>query len=208
MSTPFDMMSPVALGFCIMMGISLAAVAGLRAFLPLCVVGWLAHENLLPLSSAYSWLGSDVAVLIFTVAAIIEVAADKIPVLDNVLDSVADWVKPVAGTILVSGFIEQWDPLWATIFGLLAGGSVASLFHQAKKITRLSSTGFTLGMGNPVISIIEDAASVLGILAGILITPLAFAFVCFVGWLIWRSGQRLWLLVRTRFSTLSSPAPS
>jgi|GEM_PF-1626597 len=205
MDTSLDLVGYGQIGFCIMMGISLAAVAGLRAFLPLCVVGWMAHENVLGLSSAYAWLGSDASVLIFTLAAIVEIAADKIPVVDNVLDHVADWVKPVAGTILVSGFITQWDPLVATVFGLISGGSVATLFHQAKKITRLTSTGATLGLGNPVISVCEDIASVFGTLGGIILPPLAFAFVCCVGYLLFKGGRRIWIWFTAR-PTGNSPA--
>lgn len=206
MDTSLSLMGIGQIGLYIMMGISLAAVAGLRAFLPLCVVGWMAHEDVLTLSSAYSWLGSDAAVLIFTLAAIVEIAADKIPVVDNVLDHVADWVKPVAGTILVSGFITQWDPLLATVFGLMSGGSVATLFHQAKKVTRLTSTGATLGLGNPVISVGEDVASVFGTLGGIFLAPLAFAFVCCVGYLLFKSGRRIWIWFTAR-PVGNSPAP-
>lgn len=191
-------MGPLELGIYIMMGISLAAVAGLRAFLPLCVVAWLGRAEVLPLSDAYAWLGSDAAVVIFTIAAVVEIIADKIPVLDNLLDQLADWVKPVAGTILVSGFINQWDPLFATIFGLLAGGGIASLFHQAKKVTRLTSTGATLGFGNPVISAAEDVAGGLGILAAILIPAVAFTFVGLMSWLLYRGGRKIWMWFRQR----------
>ena len=191
-------LAPMTTGLYIMMGISLAAVAGLRAFLPLCVVAWLAHAKLLTLSAAYSWLGSDAAIIVFSVASVLEIAADKIPVVDVVLDHVADYIKPVAGTVLVSGLITRWDPLAATVFGLMAGGSISALFHQAKKLTRITSTGATLGLANPVISATEDLAGGIGILTAFFAPALAFTVVCLGGYAIYHGGRKVYIWFTSR----------
>lgn len=198
-------MSQEILGISIMMGISLAAVTGLRAFLPLAVVGWLAHAGTVDLGTGFRWLASDPALLIFTVATVLEIAADKIPVVDNVLDHIADYIKPVAGAIVTGGMITQWDPLTATVFGLIAGGSTAALFHQAKKLTRIASTGATLGLGNPIISAAEDVFSGLGILTAIVLPVLAFSFVALVSYFLYRGGKRVVLWYRSR--TMVTPLP-
>ncbi|MEO7994474.1 MAG: DUF4126 domain-containing protein, partial [bacterium] len=192
--------SAIELSLYIMMGIGLAAVAGLRAFLPLCVLAWLTQTDLIHLSPAYAWLGSIPALIIFTVAAVVEIAADKIPVVDNILDQVADYIKPVAGTLLVSSVITQWDPLTATVFGICAGGSIAALFHTGKKLTRLGSTAATLGLGNPVISAAEDLAGGLGILTAVMLPALAFTVVVLTGYGIFRGSRKVYSWFQNRLT--------
>lgn len=63
-----------------MTALGLAACAGLRAFMPLFGAGVAARWTDLPLSDSVAWLGSDTALVPFGVATVIEVLADKIPV--------------------------------------------------------------------------------------------------------------------------------
>ena len=68
------------------MGVSLAACAGLRAFLPLLVVGAFGRLGFVPLTGAFEWLSSWPALAVFGVAVVVELAADKFPVVDHLLD--------------------------------------------------------------------------------------------------------------------------
>lgn len=47
----------------IAMGISLAACAGLRAFLPLLAVGVASRMNWLPIQEGFQWIGSNEALI-------------------------------------------------------------------------------------------------------------------------------------------------
>ena len=49
------------------MGLSLAACAGLRAFLPLFITGLVARFEWIPLLDRFDWLASDAALLVFGV---------------------------------------------------------------------------------------------------------------------------------------------
>ncbi len=157
----------------VVMGIGLAASAGLRAFLPLLVVGIAGRAEVLPLGDSFAWMGSTPALVVFGVAVVTEILADKIPVVDSVLDSVQLFVKPVAGTILVASVLTELSPLQATVLGILTGGVTAGSVQVLKAKTRLLSTFSTAGIANPVLSAGEDAGSLVGSVASIALWPLA-----------------------------------
>ena len=62
------------------LGTTLAAAAGLRAFLPLFLLGVLGRADLLApfsLGDNFQWLTTDLAILTFGIATIAEVTAEK-----------------------------------------------------------------------------------------------------------------------------------
>jgi uncharacterized membrane protein len=152
----------------IALGISLSACAGLRAFLPILIISVLARMGYLQVGDSFQWMGSTPALIVFGTATVLEIAADKVPVLDNFLDSIGTFVKPVAGTVLFSTVILKFDPIIAVTLGLIVGGSISELVHQKKAMVRASSTMFTAGSGNTFLSTVEDV----GVMAG---TALAVA---------------------------------
>lgn len=157
----------------VVMGVGLAASAGLRAFLPLFVVGLAARFDVLPLSDGFAWMGGTPALVVFGVAVVVEVLADKVPVVDSFLDSVQVFVKPVAGTLLVASVVTDLDPLQTAVLGIVTGGTVAGGVQLAKAKTRVVSTLTTAGLANPAISVGEDVGSAVGTVASILLWPLA-----------------------------------
>ena len=78
----------------VLMAIGLAACAGLRAFLPIFGVGLAARLLGWPLPSGLDTLASDTALLIFGIATLVELAADKIAVVDNILDAIHTVIGP------------------------------------------------------------------------------------------------------------------
>ncbi len=145
------------------MGISLAACAGLRAFLPLLVISILARTGYLHLHQGFDWMGSVPALITFGTASLIEILGDKIPAVDHFLDSAGMVIKPVAGAVLVSSVAVKIDPLLGVVLGIIAGGSIAGIIHTGKAGLRVASTGLTLGMANPIVSVVEDLGAVSGI---------------------------------------------
>lgn len=175
------------------MGISLAACAGLRAFLPLFVTGVAGRLDYIPLTSYFDWLESWPALIIFGVAVVSEILADKLPVVDNFLDALQAFVKPIAGTILAASVLTELTPLQATILGLITGGTVAGGVHLMKAKTRLVSSATTAGVGNPFLSFIEDIGAFIGSLGAVLLPLLFIALVTLafvVAWLVLRRGSR------------------
>jgi uncharacterized membrane protein len=175
------------------MGIGLASCAGLRAFLPLFVVGLAGRLDLVTLSESFSWLESWAAIVVFGVAVVVEVLADKFPVVDNLLDSVQTFVKPIAGALVMATVVEDWTPLYATVFWIVMGGSSAGLVHITKAKLRLVSTATTAGVGNPVLSTSEDVGALAGTVGSIAVPPvmvIVLAVGVVLAWVVLRRFRR------------------
>ena len=71
------------------LGVGLAAAVGFRVFLPLLILGLAARAGFVPTTSGFEWVASTPALSMFAVAAITEVIAYYVPLLDNALDHVA-----------------------------------------------------------------------------------------------------------------------
>jgi hypothetical protein len=157
-------------------GIGLAACAGLRAFLPLLVVGACGRAGWLGLSGPFEWLATWPALVVFGVAVVVEILADKIHVVDHLLDVVQGVVKPAAGAALVVAVVTDLTPLQATVLGILGGGGTAAVVHVAKAKVRLLSSALTSGLGNPILSLMEDVVTGLGSVVAILAPLLVILF--------------------------------
>jgi hypothetical protein len=88
-------------------GVAIAAASGLRAFLPLLGVGLAGRFLHLPLNEGTRWLTSDVALFALAVAAVIEIAGDKIPVVDHALDVIGTFIRPAAAAVAAYAMLDQ-----------------------------------------------------------------------------------------------------
>jgi hypothetical protein len=176
------------------LAIALAAAAGLRAWLPLLVAGVLSKLEVADLGASFAWLGSWPALSLFAGATVLEVAGDKIPVVDHALDAVGTFIRPLAGTLAAAAaLVHIDDPLVALVVGLIVGAPVALAPHVAKTTLRGVSTGTTAGLANPLLSVIEDALSLLITVLAFLVPVLTVLLVAMGAWLLWR-----WLRRRPR----------
>ena len=141
------------------MGVSLAACAGLRAFLPLFAIGLAGRLDWIPLTSHFEWLESTPSLIIFGVAVVAELLADKVPWFDNLLDLVQSFAKPTAGAIAAAAVLHELTPLQGAVLALVLGGGVAGAMHLGKAQLRLVSTAATGGLANPVVSVVEDGGA-------------------------------------------------
>jgi len=174
------------------MGLSLAACAGLRAFLPLLAVGLAGRLDWIPLTSHFEWLESTPSLLVFSVAVVAELLADKVPWLDHMLDLLQTFVKPIAGVIAVAAVLHELTPLQGAVLALVLGGGVAGAVHLGKANLRLLSTASSAGLANPVVSVAEDGGAWGLALAAIWI-PLIAATVLIVLFLV-----TIWFLYKKR----------
>ncbi|MCB0925685.1 MAG: DUF4126 domain-containing protein [Mycobacterium sp.] len=154
----------------LMTGFGLASAAGLNAYIPLLSIGLLSrYTNLVQLPSGWSWLETGWLLALVAVLLLIEIVADKIPALDSVNDAVQTFVRPTSGGIVfASGTAAQTaaisDPgefartgQWVPV----AIGVVTALVVSLTKTTvRPAANVATGGVAAPVLSTIEDAASV------------------------------------------------
>lgn len=148
----------------IAMGVSLAACAGLRAFLPLLAVGVASRFQWLPIQESFQWIGSNEALVTLGVATVAEVLADKVPVLDHALDVIHSFARPVAGALVATSSFYTLPPTYALALGIILGAPLAGGLHFARAGTRVASTATTGGLGNPVLSTAEDLAAGTGVL--------------------------------------------
>jgi hypothetical protein len=170
-------------------GIGLASCAGLRAFLPLFVVGAAARAEWLRLGEAFGWLGSTAALVVLGTAVVAEILADKFPMVDHFLDGVGLFVKPVAGTLVMASTLSATSPLAATVLGLMLGAPAAAGVHLVKAKIRLLSTATTLGLANPAQSFVEDAASFAGCVLCVVVPVVALGLILLVIAALWFRGR-------------------
>ena len=158
------------------LAIALAASAGLRAWLPLLLAGGLARLGVLDLGSSFQFLASTKALVLFGVATAIELVGDKIPAVDHALDVIGTPLRPAAGAILAASVLGTvTDPLTSVVLGTAVGAPSALVPHAAKSALRAASTTVTGGLGNPLLSFVEDAVSLLTFILAVLVPLLVVA---------------------------------
>ena len=151
-------MSDLALS--IVLGIALAAATGFRVFLPMLIVSGAAYTGHLQLDDSFAWLGTQAALIMLSVAALVEVLAYYIPVIDNLLDLLATPAAFIAGTIVSAAVMTDMPPMVKWTAAVVAGGGVAGLTQGVTGILRAHSTVLTGGLGNAVFSTAELGGAV------------------------------------------------
>lgn len=175
----------------------LAGSAGLNAYIPLLMVALAARfpldNPLVKLQAPYDLLGSWWAIGLIVVLLVIEVVADKIPAVDTVNDGIQTFIRPAAGAILFAGsanVITDVHPILALGAGLLVAGGV----HATKTAARPVVTVSTAGVGNPIVSTLEDitafVVSFLAILLPVIAALLLFTLLIFTFIIVRRWRRR------------------
>jgi Domain of unknown function (DUF4126) len=135
-----------ALALSIALGVALAAATGFRVFLPMLIVSGAAYTGHLHLDQGFAWLGTPSALMTLSVAALAEVLAYYIPVVDNLLDTLATPAAFVAGTIVSAAVMIDAPPMVKWMAAVIAGGGVAGLTQGLTGILRAHSTVLTGGL--------------------------------------------------------------
>ena len=164
-------------------GLGLASAAGLNAYIPILVVGFLGrYTDLVEVPSQFSWMTSGWALTIVSLLCAAEVILDKVPVVDSVNDMIQTFIRPTAGgaVMVASTAAGQLDNSIGSStlladnpwIGWVLGIAVALGVHVTKTTIRpIANTG-TLGTAAPVLSTAEDffslGMSVIAIIAPVL----------------------------------------
>lgn len=178
----------------ILSAFGLSASAGLNAYIPLLVVGVLAHyTDLIKLNSPWDALANPWILILLGVLVIIEFLVDKIPAVNHINDILQTIIRPAAGAIVFAAsakVISDIHPVLALACGLLIAGSVHVVKAAAVRPAVTATTG---GTANVPVSMAEDfIATVLSILS-VVIPILVGAFICLVIaliiWWFWRRAN-------------------
>lgn len=182
-------------------GLGLSASAGLNAWIPLLAVGLLARFTpVLTLPSGWEWLSNEWVLGIITVLLVVELVADKVPMLDSANDVLQTVIRPSSGglvfgagvsaeTLTVSDPAAMFnDHAWVPI---AVGVVVALVVHLIKAGVRVALNSVSLGLSAPLLSVTEDAASVVMSLVAILLPVLVVVFLIGLIWGAWRLLRRI-----------------
>jgi hypothetical protein len=181
--------------FGIISAFGLSASAGLNAYIPLLVVGVIAHyTDWIKLNSPYDLLANPWILILISVLLIIEMLADKIPAVNHINDIIQTVFRPAAGAIIFAASVNAVGgvhPILALVCGLLVAGSV----HTVKAVAvRPAVTATTGGTANVPVSIAEDVIatvlSILSVVIPILVGVLLVLLVALVIWWFWRRANR------------------
>ncbi|MCQ3931506.1 MAG: DUF4126 domain-containing protein [Chloroflexi bacterium] len=180
----------------ILSGLGLSTSAGLNAYLPLILMNLAAQAGIIDTKGVPAEvLTSKPALVVFLILLVIETVADKIPAVDSVNDIINTAIRPTAGALMMvvstSGMSGQVDPEVLTIMSLLAGSASAGSVHAVKATARPVVTLSTAGMGNMVVSVLEDILAIFISLVALLIPFFVVFFMAsFVGLILWWIWER------------------
>jgi hypothetical protein len=190
----------------VLTGLGLAPPAGLNAYIPLLIFALFDRfSDRVTLERPYDFLSSTPGIAILLVLLTVEIVADKIPGIDHANDLIQSALRPAAGAILVMAATNQGDslsPVLAMIIGLLLAGGV----HGVKATARPAITVSTGGLGNPVISMIEDGIAVLTSVVAVLVPILGIVLGIVFGLFLWWFYRKIRRF--TTFLSRSSRNPS
>lgn len=179
----------------IMTAFGLSASAGLNAYIPLLVVGLLAHyTKWINLAKPWDTLANPWILILLGVLVIIEMLADKIPVVNHINDMIQTVVRPVAGAIVFAAsaqVVTDIHPVLALASGLLVAGGVHAVKAGAVRPAITATTG---GTANVPVSIAEDilstVMSILAIILPIIIGAIIILTTALIIWWMWRRANR------------------
>ena len=154
----------------VLTGLGLAAPAGLNAPLVLLMVA-LADRltGVLNLPDDYEFLSSWPAIATLAALLLIEEVVDKVAGADHVNDLVQTAVRPAAGAlVMLAATHGELSPEVAAAAGLALAGTA----HATKAGIRPMVTLGTAGIGNPVVSLLEDLVAVAVVIVALVVPVL------------------------------------
>jgi uncharacterized membrane protein len=142
----------------LLLALLIGIVAGLRSLTAPAVVAWAAYSQWINVSGHWlSWVGSLVAVIIFTLLAVGELVLDKLPKTPSRTAPPSFIARIVlgafSGTVIGTAFGHPWTALGAGAIGAVLG----TLGGYQARARLVASHGHDLP-----IALLEDAVAVLG----------------------------------------------
>jgi uncharacterized membrane protein len=138
----------------------IGVIAGLRSLTAPAVVAWAAHRNWIDLhGSPLSFMGSTAAVVVFSLGAVGELIADKLPSTPSRLKPPGLIARIVLGGLSGSAMAPSTSQSMALCAVLGAAGGIAGAFAGYEVRTRLVRA---LGVPDFFIACLEDAVAIGG----------------------------------------------
>ena len=169
-------MDYMQLTLALVMGVCLSAACGFRIFVPLLAVGLAVRFMGLNATPALAWTATDLGLVGLSAATLVEILAYYIPWVDNALDTIHGPLALVAGTLLVGGLLGDMPPALQWGLGVVAGGGAAGAVKTGAATVRAASTATTGGLGNCIVSTVENGCATIGSALAVVAPVIAAVF--------------------------------
>ena len=136
---------------------ALGWASGLRLYAVVFLTGLVGHFGWLPLPPGLQVLQNPMVIGAAGLMGLIEFAADKIPLVDSLWDTVHTLIRIPAGAALAAGVLGADAGSWQLIAALM-GGTLAATSHIAKSTTRAAVNTSPEPFSNIALSLLGDAA--------------------------------------------------
>ena len=170
-------------------GVGLASIAGIRAYLPLVLVGLFARLGLFTLPASFGFIDNWAVIGALLVLALVETGLDKIPALDSILDIIQTPLRIVAGAILFAVALQEGIDVGA-IPELATGGVLAGVVAVLKSVLRPPANVASAGVSAPFLSTFEDVVALVGGVIAVLVPLVPLALVAFLLYFFFRIRKR------------------
>ncbi|CAA9422053.1 MAG: hypothetical protein AVDCRST_MAG37-10 [uncultured Rubrobacteraceae bacterium] len=174
-------------------GIGLSSIAGVRAYLPLALVGLFARFGLFELSGPFDLLSSWIVIGVLLVLALVETGLDKVPALGRVVDVVQTPVRIVAGGVLFAAAFQAGvssDGFADLVPEAIIGGGIAAVVAVLKVLLRPSADAASAGVSASFLSTFEDVVAGVGGVVALLVPLVPLLFVAFLLFFFYRVRKR------------------
>jgi uncharacterized membrane protein len=173
------------------MGAGLAALTGVRAFLP---IAFLALYSRLEFASAsvlddtwFSWLQSNWVIILLFALAVVEISTDKLPALGATHRQIMRPIKIILGGLVFATAMapDGWIAMTVSgVLGLVIAGLAEHAAHSLRPVAQLEPAPYVL------LSVYADLLVLIGTLLFVLVPLIGALFACFVFLFVYRVQQR------------------
>lgn len=160
------------------LGVGLAAVAGVRAFLPLLLAGLAARFGFVDLTGALGLLDDGAVLLALLGLSAAEIVLDKFAALNRILDWVLTPLRSLVGGVLfvaALGLGLVAGALWAFVAGVVIAGLVAGFKVFLRPVADTSA-----GVSGSFLSFLEDLAAGVGGIVAVFVPVISAFLVAFL----------------------------
>ncbi len=136
------------------LGFSFAA--GINLYATVALIGLASRFGWVAMPPEYAMFDNDWVIGTAVVLYLVEFAADKIPWVDTMWDSVHTFIRPLGGALVAVAGLGEASPATQGMMALL-GGVVATSSHVTKAGTRVAANTSPEPLSNWFLSLFEDA---------------------------------------------------
>jgi Domain of unknown function (DUF4126) len=170
-------------------GIGLASVAGVRAFVPLALAALFSAFGLFSPLIRYADPGGWWTVVgVLAGLAVLEIVLDKIPALDPAFGYVMVPVRAASGAVLFAALVPALGS--GLVLWLAAGAIIAGIVAVAKVLLRPPAKASSAGVSATFLSVSEDVVGLVGGALGFFVPYLPLLLVGFLLYFYYRVRRR------------------